>query len=419
MKITIIGAGIIGVTSAYFLAKAGYDVEVIDRAEGPALETSFANAGMITPSMSDPWNAPGIFTELIKSIGRPDSSFLLRPKAVPSLIGWGIKFLLNSRKKKFLSNMHHSADISCYSLNILKEMRQELNIEYEQRITGSLRIFRDQESIGEYGDFAKHLDKHNLHFTKATPEDLDEIEPSLVPIMDQLCGGIFFPDDETGNAHVFTCKLAEIAKNIGVSFRYGLSVEDLIKEKGKITKILTSDGEIDADLVVLCTGSFSPLLGKKVGINIPVRPVKGYSISVPLNGWNGGPIMPIIDDSFHAAISPIGDTVRVAGTAEFAGYDDNLDKVRIDNLYNLLEEIYPEFAATVDRSEVKEWCGFRPLSVDGKPYIGKTPIENLFVNTGHGPLGWTMSMGSAKMLSDIISGEEPALNPAPYALSRS
>jgi len=419
MKIVVIGAGIIGVTSAYFLAKAGYEVEVIDRAEGPALETSFANAGMITPSMSDPWNAPGILTEMIKNLGRSDSSFLLRPKALPSLIGWGIKFLMNSRKKKFLSNMHHSADLSCYSLGILKEIRQELNIEYEQRLTGSLRIFRDQDSIDEYGEFAKHLDKHNLHFTTASNQELNEIEPSLEPIMDQLCGGIFFPDDEMGNAHIFTCKLAEVAVKMGVSFRYGVSVEDLINEKGNITKVITSDGEIQADLVVLCTGSFSLLLGKKVGINIPVRPAKGYSISVPFNGWNGGPIMPIIDDGFHAAISPIGDVVRVAGTAEFAGYDDTLDKDRINNLYNLLEEIYPEFAATVDRSQVKEWCGFRPLSVDGKPYIGKTPIENLYVNTGHGPLGWTMSMGSAKMLADIISGEEPALNPAPYTLSRS
>ncbi len=180
----------------------------------------------------------------------------------------------------------------------------------------------------------------------------------------------------------------------------------------------TNSGEYKADLFVLCAGSFSPLLARDIGINIPIRPVKGYSISVPLKGWNKGPRTPILDDGLHIGLTPLGDILRVAGTAEFTGYDDTLDKNRIQNLYDLLEEVYPDFIPYINKDEVKEWCGFRPMSTDGIPFIGKPKIENLNLNTGHGPLGWTMAAGSAKMLCDLISGDKPALNASHYALSR-
>ena len=419
MKITIIGAGIIGVTTSYFLAKYGYEVEVLERQAGPALETSFANAGMITPSMADPWNSPGILTTLVKNIGRKDSAFLLRLNALPSLVGWGLSFLLNSNEKSFLKNTHLSADLSCYSLKILKKLRAELGLEYEQRETGSLKVFRDKGSMDKYAKISSYLEQYDMRFKVVYGTEILEIEPSLEPIIEELCGAIFYPDDEAGNAYKFTCELAKVAEKEGVKFRYDVSAEKLSIVDGVISEIITNKGEVRADKYILCAGSFSPLLAHAVGVDIPVRPVKGYSISVPLNGWNKGPIMPIIDDGFHAAITPLGDILRVAGTAEFAGYDDHLDQDRINNLYELLEEIYPNFGAVVKREHVKEWCGFRPMSTDGIPFIGETPVKNLFVNTGHGPLGWTMASGSAKMLCDIVTGATPELDLNSYGLGRS
>ncbi|MDG1858851.1 MAG: D-amino acid dehydrogenase [Emcibacteraceae bacterium] len=418
MKITIVGAGIIGTTSAYYLSKAGHDVTVIDRQNGPGLETSFANAGMLTPSMSDPWNSPGIIKTLIGTIGDPHSAFLLRLKALPSLIGWGLSFLNNSREKKYNKNLHRCADMACYSLKLMNDIRENLNLNYDQITTGSLKIFRNHESLQKLAKLSTNLKDHDMRFEVLYGDDLVNREPSLAPIIGELAGGVYFPDDQAGNAYKFTCEIENEAKKLGAKFRYGVEVDKLIERHGKITALRTNDGDVKSDSFILCAGSFTTPLAKSVGVNVPVRPAKGYSITVPLNGWNNGPSMPIIDDDFHAAISPLGDVLRIAGTAEFAGLDQSLTESRLKNMYDLLDEFYPEFKPYFDRDKVIEWAGLRPLSVDGAPYIGKTKISNLMVNTGHGPLGWTMAAGSAKMLSDIINEKEPDINPAPFNLYR-
>lgn len=418
MKIIIIGAGVIGSTTAYYLAKSGHDIEVIDRQEGPALETSFANAGMLTPSMADPWNAPGIFKTLVSTIGNPHSPFLLRLKALPSLLGWGVSFLNNSREKLYIENIHRSADLSWYSVKLLDELRKKLNIKYDQITTGSIKVFRDMESLEKLARLSEHLIPHGMTYEVLKGNDLLKAEPSLEPVIDKLAGGVHFPDDQAGNAYKFTCEIEKEAMKLGTKFHYGLSVEKIIKRHNNVSAIRTSTGDITADKYILCAGSFSTPLAKSIGINIPVRPAKGYSITVPLNSWNGGPRMPIIDDSFHAAISPLGDVLRIAGTAEFAGLDQSLTPDRLANMYDLLSEVFPDFAPYFVKEKVIEWAGLRPISVDGSPYLGKTDVANLLVNTGHGPLGWTMAAGSAKMLTDIIDGNKPAFNPADYSLYR-
>ena len=418
MKIIIIGAGVIGSTTAYYLAKSGHDIEVIDRQEGPALETSFANAGMLTPSMADPWNAPGIFKTLVSTIGNPHSPFLLRLKALPSLLGWGVSFLNNSREKLYIENIHRSADLSWYSVKLLDELRKKLNIKYDQITTGSIKVFRDMESLEKLARLSEHLIPHGMTYEVLKGNDLLKAEPSLEPVIDKLAGGVHFPDDQAGNAYKFTCEIEKEAMKLGAKFNYGDRVEKIIKKHNDISAVRTSAGDMTADKYILCAGSYSTPLAKSIGINIPVRPAKGYSITVPLNGWNGGPRMPIIDDGFHAAISPLGDVLRIAGTAEFAGLDQSLTSDRLANMYDLLSEIYPDFAPYFDKDKVTEWAGLRPISVDGSPYLGKTDVANLLVNTGHGPLGWTMAAGSAKMLTDIIDGNEPALDPKKYSLNR-
>lgn len=418
MKIIIIGAGVIGATTAYYLTKAGHNVEVVDRQDGPALETSFANAGMLTPSMADPWNAPGILKTLLSTIGNPHSPFLLRLKALPSLLGWGVPFLNNSREKLYLKNIHRSADLAWYSVKLLDELRENLNLNYDQITTGSLKVFRDVESLEKLAKISEHLIPHGMTFEVLRGDALLKVEPSLGPVIDKLAGGVYFPDDQAGNAYKFCCEIEKEAIKLGAKFHYGVTVEKIIKRHNSVNALRTSSGDMMADKYIMCAGSFSTPLAKSIGINIPVRPAKGYSITVPLNGWNGGPRMPIIDDGFHAAISPLGEVLRIAGTAEFAGLDQSLTAERVANMYDLLGEIFPDFAPYFDKEQVTEWAGLRPISLDGSPYLGQTDVTNFLVNTGHGPLGWTMAAGSAKMLTDIIDENEPALDPAQYSLYR-
>lgn len=418
MKIVIIGSGLMGVTSAYFLAKAGYEVEVLERQGGPALETSFANAGMLTPSMADPWNSPEIFSTLLSSLTNSHSSFALRLKALPSLIGWGLSFLNHSQQKLYFKNLHRSADLACYSMKVLEGLNDELDIRYDYIATGSLKIFRNQSSLEKLAELSKQLYEHDMSFKVVKGDDLTAVEPSLEPVASQLCGGVYFPDDQAGNAYKFTCEMESAAKKHGAKFRYNVSVSELVRRGSNIAVVKSSAEDIAADKIILAAGSYSYPLAKTAGLTVPVRPAKGYSLSIPFNGWNGGPSMPVNDDDFHLAITPMGDVLRIAGTAEFAGYDLKLRRQNLDSLYNLVHEIYPSIKPYIDRTQVKEWTGLRPLTVDGSPFIGKTRIENLYVNTGHGPLGWTMASGSSKMLCDIIKGDETALAQEEYSLSR-
>lgn len=418
MKITVIGAGLLGVTTAYFLARDGHEVDVIDRANGPAMETSFANAGMLTPSMADPWNAPGILGTLLSSFFSSHSSFKLRAKAIPSMIGWGLSFLNNSRKPLYLNNLHRSAALACYSMDMLTKLNEELDIHYDGITTGSLKVFRDQKSLDKLAKLSEHLKDHDMTFRVVKGDALLEVETSLAPVAHQLCGGVYFPGDHAGNAYLFTCEMEKEAKKLGVNFHYGIDVKKMIREGSKVNRVITENDELKADKFVLAAGSYSTLIAKSAGLFVPIRPAKGYSLSVPLNGWNGGPRMPLIDDGFHAAISPLGNVLRIAGTAEFAGYDRSLTRERLDNLYHLLDEIYPDFKPFMNPDKVTEWAGLRPLTADGSPFIGQTEIDNLYINAGHGPLGWTMAAGSAKMLADIIATRRPSIDPKPYSLDR-
>lgn len=418
MRIIIIGAGLLGIASGYFLAKSGHIVEIFDRENGPGLDTSFANAGMLTPSMADPWNAPGIWGQIFSMMGHRDSPFILRPKALPSLIGWGLTFLRNSRKDLFLKNMWNNAVLANYSLKVMEKLRSDLSIQYDKNDNGSIKVFRDQKSMDKIVTLSRHLDQHQIEYHIMNREAILKVEPALTAISDQLCGGIYFPNDESGDAYQFCRGLAEATKKAGGKFHFGSTVNKLVKKNGHISKIITDNGEFEADTFILSAGSYSSLLAKDIGLKIPVRPVKGYSLTVPVNDWKEGPQIPVVDDGFHAAITPLGNILRVAGTAEFAGYDTSLDKNRLENLYALLNEIYPELTPHFAREEVEEWAGLRPMSANGVPLIGKTNIPNLYLNTGHGHLGWSMMAGAGKLLSDIISGIPPEIDQAPYELSR-
>jgi D-amino-acid dehydrogenase len=416
MKVLIIGSGLIGLTTAWFLRRNGHEVAVIDRAEGPGQETSFANGALLTPSMAEPWNAPGCWRVLLGSLGRSDAAMQLRLRALPAMAGWGLRFLSNSRAAIFERNTVSNSRLALYALEVLQSLRQQTAIEYGRTARGSLKIFREQASLDLASEALARTSAKGADFRTLSNRETAELEPALAPIADQLAGAIHYGADETGDAYRFCVALAEHAKQQGVDFRFGTEVTSLEVRSGRITAVVAGSERFEADRYVVAAGSYSTPLLRRVGVNLPVRPAKGYSVTFDDHQDRPSLGIPVIDDHWHAAVVPLAGAIRVAGTAEFAGFDLTLSQARIQNLLKLLREVLPR--ARIDLGTARPWCGLRPMSVDGVPIIGPTPISNLFVNTGHGHLGWTMAAGSGQLLADLVSGNVPSIDPAPYALTR-
>jgi D-amino-acid dehydrogenase len=416
LKALIIGSGLIGVSSAYFLARRGWEVTVLDRQDSPGLETSFANGSLLTPSMPEPWNAPGSWRVLLKSIGRSDSPLKLHLKALPHLAGWGTGFLRNSSLQRYERNTVKNLKLALHSLEVLGRLRQEIGIQYGGDFRGSLRVIRDAKALERALAWADRLHPEGLTYRCLTADEVVTMEPTLAPIGGQLAGGIHYPVDEIGNAYKFCVALADHARRSGVDFRFRTPVTGIEVRGGSVTAVSSGSERFTADRYVMAAGSYSPLLLKTLGLTIPVRPAKGYSITFERPPLDPPFRLPIADDDFHAVVVPLENVIRVAGTAEFIGYDLTLPESRIQNLLTLVRQVLPGGGFT--REQAKPWCGLRPMSVDGVPIIGPTPIGNLWTNTGHGHLGWTMAAGSGQLLADLLTGGSPGVNPDGYALSR-
>lgn len=416
MKALIIGSGLIGTTSAYFLARRGWEVTVLDRQDGPGQETSFANGALLTPSMPEPWNAPGSWRVLLASLGRSDSPLQLRLGALPSLAGWGAAFLRNSSPQRYRRNTIKNLKLALHNLAVLRRLRQDIGLEYGCATSGTMRLFRDPAPLGRALEWAQSLRDEGLNHRPLTGGDLVAMEPALAPIAAELAGGIYYPDDEIGNAYKFCVGLAEHARRAGVDFRFRTPVTSIETRQGKVAAVRSGAEAFTADSYIVAAGSYSPLLLKELGIAVPVRPAKGYSLTferpTPAMPFR----IPVCDDDFHAVVVPLENVIRVAGTAEFTGYDLSLPEARIGNLVRLMRGVLPTWP--LDPTAAKPWCGLRPMAADGVPIIGPTPIGNLWINTGHGHLGWTLTVGSARLLSDLLTGNPPSVNPDDYALAR-
>jgi D-amino-acid dehydrogenase len=416
MKAVIVGSGLIGITSAYFLARQGWEVTVLDRQEGPAQETSFANGSLLTPSMPEPWNAPGSWRVMLRSIGRSDSALQLRLKALPHLAGWGVGFLRNSTPQRYERNTVKCLKLALHSVRMMARIRQETAIQYGQSACGTLRVFRDPAALGRAIAWAQRLRGEGLTYRQLTGSEVVALEPALAPIGGQLAGGIHYPVDEMGNAYEFCVGLAEHARRAGAQFRFRTPVRAIEVRDGNATAVLSGDERFTADRYVVAAGSYTPLLLAKLGVEVPVRPAKGYSLTFDRPVSETSFRVPIVDDDFHAVVVPLENVIRAAGTAEFTGYDLSLTEARIRNLMRLIRLVLPGWR--LDREAAKPWCGLRPMSVDGVPIIGPTPIGNLWINTGHGPLGWTMAAGSGHLLSQLLAGGSASVDPDAYALAR-
>ena len=415
MKVVVLGAGVIGVTSAWYLAKAGHEVTVIDRQPAPALETSFANAGEISPGYASPWAAPGIPLKALKWMFQEHAPLIIQPRPDWAKISWMARMLMNCTAEAYAVNKSRMVRLAEYSRDCLMELRSETGISYDERTQGTLQLFRTEKQVAAAEKDIAVLKADGVPFEVLDPDACVAAEPGLAASKGKIAGGLRLPGDETGDCFKFTQSLSQMAEGLGVTFRYGVGIEGLEAEAGRIVAVRTAEGRVTADAFVVALGSYSPMLVAPLGIRLPVYPVKGYSITVPIVDESRAPVSTVMDETHKIAITRLGDRIRVGGMAEIAGFDMSLKAKRQATLTHSVEDL---FGGAGDQSKASFWCGLRPMTPDGTPVVGRSPIQNLFLNTGHGTLGWTMAAGSGRVLADIVSGQRTEIEAADLGYAR-
>ncbi len=414
MKILVLGSGLLGVTSAYALAKRGFDVTVIDRKSTSGAETSYANGGQLSYSHAEPWANPTVIPNLPKFLLDPNSPLVLRPRADWEMTKWGIKFLQNCAEKRANVNCVNILRLGLYSREEMATLRADTNIEFDFSARGILHVFGNDKSF----DHAKHHNEFQARFGSServlSRDEVFDLEPALTHTQRSIIGGIHSHQDESGDAYMFCNALADhISKRFGVKFIHGVTIQSIVKEGKQITAVKTDQGDMTADGFVMAMGSYSSVALRPLGIDVPIYPMKGYSITLPANEFC--PNLSLTDGTFKIVYSRLGDRLRIAGTAEFAGYNDHVRERRIKTIIKGARGLLPkaDWDGNIDR-----WACLRPSTPDGPPIIGKTPYFNLFLNTGHGTLGWTQAAGSAALLADIMENKSPAIITAGLTLER-
>jgi D-amino-acid dehydrogenase len=406
MTVLVLGGGVIGVTAAYYLARAGHQVTLVDRQSGPALETSFANAGEVSPGYSAPWAGPGVPVKAIKWMLMRHSPLVIWPLLDPNMWRWGAAMLANCTEKAYALNKSRMVPIAEYSRDCLKALRAETGIRYDERALGTLQLFRTQAQLDGIAKDVQVLQQYGVPFEVLDRAGFCRVEPALRLTQDKFVGALRLPGDETGDCFLFSNRLAEMASALGVRYHWNTSIDSLVADGGRIRAVRTSAGEMQADQVVLALGSHSPRLLRPLGIRLPVYPVKGYSITVPITDASAAPESTIMDETHKVAVTRLGDRIRVGGTAELAGYSNLLREPRRRTLEHVVSDLFPRGG---DVSQASFWCGLRPMTPDGTPIVGGTPYANLYLGTGHGTLGWTMAAGTGRVLADLISGRKPEI----------
>ena len=408
-SIVVIGGGLIGTTTAWYLRERGFDVTVIERREGSGLETSFANGGLVTPSQSDPWNAPGTLAYLLRWLGHENSPLLLRPQALPGMLRWGLDFLRSSRSTVHRRATEDNLRLGLYSVRALADLRARLNLQYDSLSTGTLKIFRARAALDKSLALAESLEPLGLQYRRLTTAEATALEPVLASVSGELVGGIHYPLDESGDAYSFTQEMTRRAQAAGVRFAFSTRLQTIEVQGTHITSLRTDKGELQAACYLLAAGSESPRIARMLGMYLPVYPVKGYSVTVPLQEKQ--PLrIPLVDFEQKVVITPLGSRVRIAGTAEFTGYDTTLNTARGGNILRQAIGLLPQLTGPVEQGRAIHWAGLRPMTCDGPPVLGPSPYANLFFNTGHGPLGWTLCAGSARLVADMIVGRQPEID---------
>lgn len=414
MRVIVLGSGVVGVTTAYYLAKAGHDVTVIDRQPGPALETSFANAGQISPGYASPWAAPGIPLKAFKWLFQRHAPLAIQPDGSLFQLQWMWEMFKNCDAERYAVNKERMVRLAEYSRDRIRALRAETGIAYEGRQQGTLQLFRTQAQFDGAAKDIEVLRQAGVPFELLTREQLAGAEPALAHVRDRLVGGLRLPNDETGDCQLFTTHLAQMARDLGVRFQFDTAIERLDIANGQVVGVQTDKGRVTADRYVLALGSYSRLLLKDQ-LRVPVYPLKGYSITVPIVDGARAPVSTILDETYKIAVTRFDDRIRVGGMAEIAGYSKALNPRRRETLELVVNDLFPGGG---DVSRATFWTGLRPMTPDSTPIVGATPLANLFLNTGHGTLGWTMACGSASVIADLVSGRVPAIHTDDLAVFR-
>ena len=415
MNILVLGSGVVGVTSAWYLARAGHQVTVIDRQSAPGMETSFANAGQVSPGYSAPWAAPGIPIKAMKWLMMTHRPLVLWPQLDQGLYAWLAKMLANCTESAYARNKARMVRLAEYSRDCLKELRAETGIQYDQRMQGTLQLFRTQKQLDHVGDDTRVLDQFSVPYDVLDQAGCAAVEPALARVAGKFVGGLRLPGDETGDAHMFTQRLAAMAEADGVVFRHGITVKRIEATGGAVTGVVTDQGILTADRYVIALGSYAPALLRPLGVRVPVYPVKGYSLTLPVTDATAAPVSTVMDETYKVAITRLGDRIRVGGTAELAGFSLTLRRPRRETLAHSVGDLFPDGG---DIARASFWTGLRPMTPDGTPVVGGTRYPNLFLNTGHGTLGWTMACGSGRVLADIMGNRKPDIAHEDLALRR-
>ena len=417
MKITVLGAGITGITSAYALASRGHEVEVIERNDAPAKETSYSNGSQLSYSHAEPWANPKALVQAVKWLFKEDAPLVLRPRADWRMIKWGLQFITNCTDERARINCERMMRIGLYSKEKMTQIRTETNIEFDFGQKGILHVFSNEASFDgaiKQAEFQESLGCKELVYT---PKQCLQQEPALAHANRNIIGGLYSPIDETGDIHMFCTHLAQYcAEHLNVTFSYNTDVTALNKDGYHLKSVSTSSGEVTADAYVICLGPYTPLLCDKIDVKVPIYPMKGYSITLP--AWDGAPTMSVTDAEKKVVYSRIGERIRAAGTAEFAGYNTDVREPRIQQIMGSIRDLYPAVDDDNVVKHMERWACIRPQTPDGPPLVGKTPCHNLYLNTGHGTLGWTQGAGTAYLLADIIDNKTPEIKLAGLDLAR-
>ncbi len=407
MRVMVLGSGVIGTTAAYYLARAGHEVTVLDRQPAPAMETSYANAGEVSPGYSAPWAGPGVPLKAIKWLLMQHRPLVIRPSLDMAMLRWCLQMLGNCNQRAYAVNKERMVRLAEYSRDCLRQLRADTGIRYDDRAQGTLQLFRTQQQLDGVAKDIEVLRQTGVPFEVLDREGFVRVEPGLADTKHKFVGALRLPGDETGDCFKFTQSLAATAQQLGADFRFGVEIEGLEHAGERISGVRTSMGVLDADHYVLALGSYSTRMLAPLGITVPVYPVKGYSITVPIIDAAHAPESTIMDETHKVAVTRLGDRIRVGGTAQLSGFDLSLVDARRRTLEHVVTDLFPR-GGDVARAEF--WAGLRPMTPDGTPVVGGTRYGNLSLSTGHGTLGWTMAAGTGRVMADLISGREPEIS---------
>ncbi|WCE07672.1 D-amino acid dehydrogenase [Pseudomonas sp. JBR1] len=415
MRVLVLGSGVIGTTSAYYLARQGFEVVVVDRQAGPALETSHANAGQVSPGYASPWAAPGVPLKALKWLFQKHAPLAIRLTGDSNQYLWMAQMLRNCTAARYAVNKERMVRLSEYSRDCLDELREDTGIAYEGRQLGTTQIFRTQQQVDAAAKDIAVLERSGVPFELLDRDGVARVEPALAAVKHKLAGGLRLPNDQTGDCFLFTNRLAEEARRLGVEFRFGAEIQQLSANGDHLDGVRVDGELLTADYYVLALGSYSPQLLAPLGIRAPVYPLKGYSLTVPIVDASMAPTSTILDETYKVAITRFDDRIRVGGMAEICGFDLSLDPRRRATLEMITGDLYPRGG---DLAQASFWTGLRPATPDGTPIVGATRYRNLFLNTGHGTLGWTMACGSGRLLADLIARKQPQISAEGLDISR-